>query len=276
MRVLVTGGNGFVGKHLVASLKKDGHTVIKVPREVFNDPRHLEPFIIGVSPIDMIFHLAAYGNHHHQQDAAEMVQVNYAGTFNLLTATKNIPYKAFINVSTSSVLIPHETVYSATKAGAERLVRAFVAEFAKPVMTLRPYSLYGEGEGAHRFIPKVFDSFMRETELTLSPEPVHDWVHVSDFVQAMRDCAEILSDTTLPPLQTPLQEREVGTARGTSNQQVVDLIQKLTKKRTSINKHKTLRAYDNKEWVADVPWRKKMIQIGEGLKRYYEWYTEEK
>lgn len=271
MRALVSGASGFIGKHLVQFLKEQGITVIKLPREVFNDPRHLEPFVKGSTPIDYIFHLASYGNHYHQQDAAEMVQVNYAGTFNLLTATKDINYKAFINVSTSSTLLPYETLYSATKAGGERLVRAFAFEKHKPVLTVRPYSVYGVGEAPFRFIPKVFDSCFRHSELSLTPDPVHDWIYVTDFVKAMWDACQSLEESGWKPIP----EVNVGTGKMTSNKEVVKLIEKISGKTAHTVIQPNMRSYDSMEWVADAPWDKDMIQLEEGLKLYHEWYIKE-
>jgi nucleoside-diphosphate-sugar epimerase len=267
-RVLITGASGFIGSHLTAFLKNQLHTVIPMPRDVFLDPRHLEPFVKGTQP-DVIIHLASYGNMTHQQDDPEMVSVNLAGTFNLLQASKEVPYDAFINVSSSSVLLEHETMYSATKAGAERLCRAFVHEYNKPIVTLRPFSVYGEHEADFRFIPTVFRSCLSGEEMTLAPDPVHDWIYIDDFVKAIWDCAKEAENVQGKSL-------DIGTGIATTNQVVVDLIEKITGKKAKIKIQDSLRPFDSGEWRADAPWDKNMVSLEDGLKRYYKWYTKDR
>lgn len=262
---LVTGSSGFLGGHLREFIEGEGDAFVGVPRHVFMNPVHLERFMFDVKP-DVIVHLAAFGNHYNQTDILDMLEVNYTGTFNLLQVTRDIDYKAFINISTSSVTLPHQTFYSATKMGCEYLCKAFASEFKKPIVTLRPYSLYGEGEADFRFIPTVFRSCLEGEAMKLAPEPVHDWTYVGDFVRAISSAAEMVMGGLLSSDSIP-----IGTGVGTSNQEVVRLIEEITGNKAVVKKHKKIRAYDSKEWISPAPHRK-YLTLKEGLERYYKWY----
>jgi nucleoside-diphosphate-sugar epimerase len=192
MKSLITGAHGFLGTHLSAALKKRGDNVTLVPREAYTNPILLEQMIAVYQP-SYIYHLAASGNMANQTDEQEILIANYFGMFNLLQATENIDYSALINVSSSSVLLDYETLYSATKAGAERLCKWHADSKNKPIATIRPFSVYGPGEAPFRFIPTVFRSCMKKEKMDLDPSPVHDWVYVEDVVQAMIDTAATIT-----------------------------------------------------------------------------------
>lgn len=259
MKCLVTGARGFIGQHLVKALEKRGDEVYKLPRSFFTeqtfDTKELEKF----SP-DYIYHLAAYGNMHHQQDAEEMLEVNVGGLYNLLDITKNVPYLGFVNVSSSSVLLPHQTMYAGTKAAAEAIAKVFVSEYDKPIVTLRPFSVYGPGEADFRFIPTVFRSCMTGEAILVDPNPVHDWVYVDDFVNAMIEFAHTADVSSVV---------NVGTGRGYTNGGIVAHIEAITGEKANITEVPNLRSYDTSAWVAKPEDYLCQTTLKAGLEAYY-------
>ena len=264
MKALISGSSGFVGRHLIEALQKKGYAVGGIPRSIYYNHIALKDYFMLMKP-DYIFHLAAYGNMAHQSEIMEMINANITGTLNMLFASADVNYKAFVNVSTSSVLLPHETFYSATKAAGERLCKAFVDKYNKPIVSIRPYSLYGEGEAEFRFIPTVFRSCLDGEEMKLDPNPVHDWVYVGDFVNFLIKNAEIaekLEGATI----------NFGTGKGTTNKQVVELIELLTGKKANIKEEEMMREFDNNEWVSeDIG---ETISLPNGLNKVYEYYQQ--
>lgn len=269
---VISGASGFIGTHLAQKLVLQGLKVIAIPRDILGRTEILKDFLKHCNP-DYIFHLAAYGNHSNQDNFAEIVNVNYAGTYSLLAASKRIPYKAFINVSTSSVLLDHETFYSATKAGAERLCKAFVSEYGKPIITVRPYSIYGPGEADFRFIPTVFRACLTGDILKLSPDAVHDWLYIDSFVEGM------ITSATRYVHKMQGKAWNFGTGMGTSNLEIVREIEKITGKKTKRDVVKTMRTYDNTAWVCKeddekYPWIMEYVPtVQTGLRRMYESIT---
>lgn len=260
MKVLVTGASGFIGSHLVKALEERGDEVSIIKGQSL----YRGDFVPSdYADIDYVFHLAAYGNMSNQKDEVMMFFSNLQGLFNFLFSTKDIPYKAFINVSSSSVLLPHETMYSATKAGAERLCKAFVDEYAKPIVTVRPFSVYGPGEADFRFIPTAFRSCLQNEPLTLSSNATHDWVYVTDIVNAMIELA----------IDAESQKGSaigIGTGIATSNRDVLTMIERITGRKANVTEEKELRSFDNQDWKAQLSDYLCYTTFEQGLQKYYD------
>lgn len=265
MKALCTGSHGFIGSHLVKALEERGDEVYPVGYMDFLSGQQGFRDLIGDEVIDYVFHLAAYGNMSFQKEYVnDIFNSNLVGTMNLLMGLKDIPYKAFINVSSSSVTLPHQTMYSATKLGAEALCKAFVDEYDKPIVTVRPYSVYGPGEADFRFIPTVFRSCLTGEPMKLAYNPVHDWIYVDDVVKQMivmcRYAKEVKGDVL-----------DLGTGVPTHNYEIVDRIEKITGKKANIEGNIDFRSFDNGKWYSRKP-LKKFTSLDKGLLKTYEYY----
>lgn len=266
---IVTGAGGFLGQHLVFTLEQRGYRVIHLPHKTLSVPEKLAIFF-KKNKFDYLFHLAARGNMAYQKDDHDkIVWGNYIKSYNLLEATKDINYRAFINVSTSSVGLPHQTLYSATKLGVEALCLAYESEYKKPIVTIRPASCYGEGEADFRLIPTIFRSCLQATTMPLSLTPTHDWVHVSDVVDLLINAAERIAY---------VQGRAItcGTGIITTNKQIADLIVNITGKPLDVE-GEIKRSFDTPNWhlslndyIATFGGAK--MGLKEGLERCYEFY----
>jgi len=168
----------------------------------------------------------------------------------MLAASKSPNCQAFYNFSTSSVTLPTQTLYSATKLVTEQLAKAY------GFTNIRPYSVYGPGEAAHRFIPTVIRALHTGEKITLDTLAKHDWVYIDDFINALK-----LDGST-----------EIGSGRNYSNGFIVDVLQNISGKELKCE-FGVIREYDTYEWQAPkgVPCR----TIEEGLKQTYEYFTRE-
>ena len=255
MLAVLSGHNSFIGSYLVRALSDKGFQTAQVTRELLYSPDDLRLFFEEREP-DYIFHLAAYGNHSAQKDEAMTVLSNIIGTFNILYASRDINYKKFVNFSTSSVKLPVETFYSASKAGAERIANAFKQQ-GKPVLTIRPYSVYGGGEALFRFIPTICNKLLTGEEILLDPNPVHDWIYVENFVDRVMDYLD--QDGIV----------EIGTGVQTTNKQIVEMLEKISGIKAKITIVENQRSYDTNEWKAD---NKTNSNLEKGLKKTWEYY----
>lgn len=264
---LVTGLNGFVGQHLKQALEKKKITVIGIPHDMFYTYEEALPRLIEQYPPDYIFHLASYGNMIDHQDDDGIIAANLYGTYKLLQATRHINYRAFINISTSSVLLSYQTLYSATKFGAEKLAEAIANKYEKPIVSVRPFSLYGEGEQETHLIPRIFRSCLFGEPLRLAPDPKHDWVYVKDFVQALIAIA-ISSDLPSEPVQ-------VGTGHAISNGSVLNYIERITGRAANLVDEIAPREYDTQDWFAHPKNGYvfySLTSLKDGLQKVYESY----
>ena len=182
MRILVTGGAGFIGSHLVEKLLGKGHEVsILDDFNDFYDPQIKRENIAGVAKnvtvhhvdlrdasavrklfggekVDSIVHLAARaGVRPSIQDPQLYCDTNVAGTLHLLEAARVAGVKRFIFASSSSVYGISKTVpfsedqhltqtispYAATKIAGEFLCSTFSHLYGMRVVALRYFTVYG-------------------------------------------------------------------------------------------------------------------------------------
>lgn len=268
MIALVSGLHGFVGQHLKTALEQKGIMVVGIPHDMFYTYEDQLPRLIEDYPPDFIFHLASYGNMINHEDDDGIVAANIYGTYKLLQATRHLPYKLFLNISTSSVALPYQTLYSATKFGAEKIAEALANKYDKPIISVRPFSLYGEGEQETHLIPRIFRSCLFGEPLKLAPDPKHDWVYVKDFVNT-------LVAVSTEDLDIPSDVIQIGTGHAISNGSVLNHIEKLTGRRANLVDEIAPRDYDTQEWKAD-PKNGYVFYattpLSEGLQKVYESY----
>jgi nucleoside-diphosphate-sugar epimerase len=253
---LITGINGFMGKNLVNHLKKKNVMSVGVPRELLQDVTSLEKYIKEINP-NYIYHLAAYGNHHNQEEFDQIIITNLIGTYAMLRASLEVDYEAFINVSTSSVYgkknavmrekdtLEADNFYSCTKVGAEYLSRAFAKKLNKNIVNVRPFSVYGEHERDDRLIPTIVRNLVNNKPVDLIEPPKHDWIYIEDFLTAI--------DTLIANISKVRGDSiNIGTGRQRTNREVYDLISDITRYKTKVRITKTGRDYESPRWQADI------------------------
>ena len=240
-RILITGGHGFLGSNLIHQLEHDGATHLAITHDVLEDYSMLKPIVDTFKP-SAIVHLAAYGNLIHQQEDDKIIQANITNLHNLLKATKDIEYEIFVNVSTSSVNLPVQTMYSATKSAGEKLCQAYATKYQKQIVSIRPYTVIGIGEPEEHLIPTLIRSCLEGEKMRFVGSPVHDFIGVNDFIDAIRLIIQNYNFSGVV---------EVGTGIQTSNEQVLSIVEKVTGKKANITRVDNMRSYDTKTWVAD-------------------------
>lgn len=239
MKYYITGANGFIGKHVCEYLK--GHEVIMMKHNHW-------PFEFDAG--STVIHLAAYGNHYHQKESSLIIQSNITTLRNLLEAFVRSKAIKFYNISTSSVTLPVQTLYSASKLFGEVLANSYQDD---RIVNVRPYSVYGPGEAAHRFIPTIIRCLKTGEQMSIDCDAVHDWIYVDDFVQAMFN-----------------GYTDIGSGMQVTNLGIVNALELISGKKLSYVQIK-LRNYDCDKWVCHigVPGRK----LFDGLKQTYEHLT---
>ncbi len=216
-KILVTGGGGFIGSHLVESLLALGNKVTAFIRYtsrsdpgdleelkpaarkrvalVFGDLRDPDAVRKAVRGKDLVFHLGAlvaipYSYLHPR----EVIETNVLGTFNVLTAALEERVERVVHASTSevygtAVIIPidethplcAQSPYAASKIGGDKLAESFHRSFGLPVTTIRPFNTYGPRQSARAVIPTIIAQALWRTRIRLgSLEPTRDFTYVSD------------------------------------------------------------------------------------------------
>jgi UDP-glucose 4-epimerase len=219
MRVLVTGGAGFIGSHLVDRLVGEGYRVRVVDNlssgSVENLRRHVDSntveLVIGdlkdpqvalrsVEDVDVVFHFAANPEVRVSSiDPGVHFNENVVATFNLLEAMRRRGVKEIVFASSSSVYgepdsIPvgedaplrPVSVYGASKASCESLIHAYTRLYGLRAVVLR----YANIVGPRMRHGVVWDFIVKlrgnpvELEVLGDGSQVRSYMHVSDAVEA--------------------------------------------------------------------------------------------
>lgn len=218
--VLVTGGAGFIGSHLVKHLLDDGYKVSVIddlsegkwenlPKNSPNLKKIKASILDDISryfkDIDVIFHLAAIPRLRRSiDDPRQTHTVNTDGTFNMLMLAKEHKVKRFVFASSSSVygdqkhmpltedMIPNPLVpYSLHKLIGEAYCKMFSDIWGLSTISLRFFNVYGKGmnpDSAYaNLLPKFISQFKKGTTPVIYGSGNHsrDFTYITDVVDAM-------------------------------------------------------------------------------------------
>ena len=222
MRVLVTGGCGFIGSHLVDELIKQNYDVTVIdnlstgtkenlnPKAKFfnKDIRDIGSIKKHFSNKSIVFHLAALPKiQPSYKEPIEHEQVNVIGTINCLMASKDSGVKKFIFSSSSAVYgdtneIPtsEESIvdclnpYALQKYTAEQYCFILGKKYSLPILSLRYFNPYGPRSfnennpyNAYTSVVGIFDYQSKtsgELTVTGSGNQSRDFIHIYDLIQA--------------------------------------------------------------------------------------------
>jgi UDP-glucose 4-epimerase len=202
MNCLVTGGCGFIGKHLVKALLEQKHEVtvwdianssklsgIREHPELIHQridiARHsLHPEWLE---IDWVFHLAAVSRTvPAMNDPVECIRTNVLGTARLLEAARKANVKRVV-VSSSNVVLAGQTPYRDSKRAVEEMCKTYIELYKQPVIALRYSNVYGPGipKGDPAVFAMLRDSYQERgyVEITGDGRQTRDFTHVSDIVR---------------------------------------------------------------------------------------------
>ena len=224
MKLLVTGGAGFIGSCFVRHIlnKYPDYKVINIDaltycgnlenlKDVQDNPNY--EFVKGnicdrdlvrelVKEADCVVNFAAESHVDNSIKHPEIfVETNVQGTLNLLQASKELGVERYLQVSTDEVygtlgkdgyfyettpLAPNSP-YSASKAGADLLVRAYYETYKMPVFNTRCSNNYGPYQYPEKLIPFFISKLLRGEKVPVYGDGlnVRDWLYVYDHCEAI-------------------------------------------------------------------------------------------
>jgi len=199
-RVLLTGANGFTGKHLTACLKSKGITVIAPDFDITNKEevtQSIQELNSSIS-IDWVIHLAAISYVGHK-DYKAFYEVNVIGTENLLSSLSLLKKKPKVLIASSANvygnsdfkgglnenLCPNPTNhYACSKLAMELIAKQFLNKLQ--IVITRPFNYTGPDQGLSFLVPKVVSHFKnkKKTIELGNIEVFRDFCSVEDVIKA--------------------------------------------------------------------------------------------
>ena len=221
MRILVTGGAGFIGSNFVRRIldgSLSGYSSVSVLDKLTyagnmeNLPKNGYEFILGdicdkklvhtlVKRHDLIVNFAAESHVDRSiHDPKSFFNTNIQGVQNLLDAVKNVDGCKFLQISTDEVygsigsgsshenfaLLPNSP-YAASKAAADLIVRSYFKTYELNVLVTRSSNNYGPNQYPEKLIPLFISNLIEGKRLPIygSGENIRDWIHVDDNCNAL-------------------------------------------------------------------------------------------
>jgi GDP-4-dehydro-6-deoxy-D-mannose reductase len=201
-RVLVTGASGFIGRHLVPSLRAVGHEAIETGRAA-GDVSHQATWK-RFPRVDVVVHLAARSFVPDSWEApGGFLRTNLSGTIEALEYCRGCGARLVFPssylygegerqpVSESSALVARNP-YALSKKLAEEACQFYSQRFDVPITILRPFNIYGPGQSRQFLVPTIVDQVRTGAEVRVRDlEPRRDYIYVVDVVDAMLKAIDV-------------------------------------------------------------------------------------
>jgi dTDP-glucose 4,6-dehydratase len=310
MKILVTGGAGFIGSAFVrmaigetdwriVNLDKltyagnlenlaavEGNERYRFVQGDICDERAVDSILSEEKP-GAIVHFAAESHVDRSILSPEpAMRTNLHGTFTLLEAARRRGIARFVHVSTDEVYgsleppleateefpLNPSSPYSASKAGSDLLARAYFATYRLPVVLTRASNNYGPYQFPEKLIPLMIANAMENRPLPVYGDgmQVRDWLHAEDHCRGIRAVLEKGRDGEI---------YNIGGNRSLPNLEVVHKVLHLTGKPENLIEHVTDRpghdrryALSSEKLMRETGWRPE-IDFETGLARTIEWYS---
>jgi dTDP-glucose 4,6-dehydratase len=312
MKILVTGGAGFIGSNFIRYILAAGehYNVVNYDKltyagnlanleQIANDPRykfvkgdicdapHLEAAMRGC---DAVVHFAAESHVDRSiYEPSPVIQTNITGTFVLLEVARKLSTSRFLHASTDEVYgdIPANasadensqlhpsSPYSASKAAADLLVRSYVRTYGVPAIITRSSNNYGPYQFPEKFMPLMITNALQDKPLPIYGDgrQQRDWLHVED------NCRGIL---------TVLERGRIGEVYNIGGLHVAENLSVARGLLRQMNRPETLLSYVQdrpghdrryaltcKKMETELGWLP-TISLDEGLRQTIDWYKNNK
>jgi dTDP-glucose 4,6-dehydratase len=310
MKILVTGGAGFIGSNFIRIVleTRKNHQIVNYDKLTYAgnlanlhsidhhagyqffkgdicDPVVAEAAMRGC---DAVIHFAAESHVDRSiYEPAPVIQTNVTGTFTLLEVARRLGVSRFVHISTDEVYgdiapgafagedspVQPSSPYSASKAASDLLVRSYVRTYKFPALITRSSNNYGPYQFPEKFLPLMITNALHDNSLPIygDGKQQRDWLHVED------NCRGILAVLERGRIG---EVYNIGGSHVEENLAVAQRLLRMTGKPESLLRyvadrpgHDRRYALDSTKIEAELGWKAE-ISLEDGLRQTIEWYKE--
>ena len=175
MKILITGGNGYVAKSLTAALRNN-HEVYTITRKQLNliDSKAVNTWFED-KHFDVVIHCAVVGGSRLKLEDSSIIDQNLQMYYNLLTHKNK--YNKFINFGSGAELFTEHTPYSLSKS----IIRESIIEKEK-FYNIRIFGVFDENEWETRFIKTSIKKYINNEPMEIHQNKYMDFFYMEDLV----------------------------------------------------------------------------------------------
>ena len=296
--LLVIGGTGFIGHHLLRSAKRKGWRMTSVSlnppsSECFVDSvRYLHLDLTNrcnvvkylLEDFDYVVNLGGYIKHQlFSQGGRNSIDIHYTALQNLLEVLPRQKLKCFVQIGSSdeygdAPAPQHEelrerpiSTYSSAKVASTHLLQMLHRTENFPVVILRLFLTYGPGQNYERFLPQIIRGCLDDSAFpTSAGEQIRDFCYVEDTVRVI-----------LQALVTPKAKGEifnVASGKPITIREIIEAVSKITHSgkpqygRVPYRKDESMRLFADISKIKNTFQFEQQVGLIEGLKRTISWY----
>lgn len=298
--ILLTGGTGFVGSHLLEELLKLNKKVVLLKRSFSNtwridefmdnenlilrdiDKENLED-IFNQYDIEGIFHLATFAQRLHESESVlEMINTNISFPTELLENSVNHNVRFFINTGSFSEYkltnspisetsqIESFNLYASTKTAFETILKFYANKYDLKCATLKLFTPYGPRDDEIKITPYLIINSIKKNDILIkSPNKKLDFIYVKDIVDSY-----IVAMNNISKLDS-YESFNIGTGVGTTIKDVLGIIE------SNLGKNDNVifgNLEDDQVWCSNekiksiLNWRPK-TKLEDGIKSTIKYYS---
>lgn len=276
MRVLVTGGSGFIGSHIIDVLVEKGHSVrnldLKPPTR--SDVPYREGNIVDravldeeVAKVDIVYHIGGFSNIDLVMgNPVEVIELNVLSTVYLLDACRKHRVRHFLYASSVFAYDRAGHLYTTSKAASERIIEDYGNLYGLPYTVLRFATVYGPRNRAADVIYLFTKAAKRDGVIEIHGDgrQIRNFTHVRDAAEG--SVAAMGSDESLNTIVT------VAAARSLTINDLAELVKEIINPRCCIVHRDSMRRMDYRGEVRDIDechrrlhWKPR-IEIEDGIR----------
>ena len=298
-KVLVAGGTGFIGSHLISELISKGNEVISISKNINPKREHKNAQYIShdltqkinlsefplLEDIDYIVNCSGYIDHRSFWNGGRLIfNEHLSTTFELTDLGINLKVKNLIHIGSSDEYGKNKSPinecmrespispYALGKLTSTHYLQQCSKEGLIKTVVLRPFLVFGEMQSKNRFLPYLIDSCLKDKDFNVSQgNQIRDYLYIKDFNRALIN--------SMTNCKAYGEVFNIGSGNPISIKEVITNVREIIGKGNPILGGIPYRQGESMKLYADIKKAKDLLNwepkytFRESLKQVIEWYS---